>query len=59
MGLANFVTFIDAEPQSGIEKRNETVKSEVEKLLMSNNAACKTIDEIVTLVDQLQRLGMA
>lgn len=43
-----------------VEERIETLKAEVEKLLMSNiNAACKTIDEIVILIDQLQRLGVA
>ncbi|KAK9209485.1 hypothetical protein WN944_001851 [Citrus x changshan-huyou] len=42
-----------------VEKRFETLKAEVKKLLMSNNTAWKTIEEIVTLVDQLQRLGVA
>lgn len=46
-------------PNAEVEKRFETLKAEVEKLLMSNNTAWKTIEEIVTLVDQLQRLGVA
>lgn len=47
-------------PNPEVEERIETLKAEVEKLLMSNiDGACKTIDEIVTLIDQLQRLGVA
>ncbi|XP_024033992.1 (-)-germacrene D synthase-like isoform X1 [Citrus clementina] len=49
----------DKYPNAEVEKRFETLKAEVEKLLMSNNTAWKTIEEIVTLVDQLQRLGVA
>ncbi|KAH9651456.1 alpha-humulene/(-)-(E)-beta-caryophyllene synthase [Citrus sinensis] len=42
-----------------VEKRFETLKAEIEKLLVSNNTAWKTLEEIVAIVNQLQRLGVA
>nr|UJH94382.1 caryophyllene synthase [Zanthoxylum ailanthoides] len=48
----------DMKPDSEIEKRIETLKAEVEKLL-SNGASKFTTDETMTLVDELQRLGVA
>lgn len=54
------VSSTDMNTNPEVEERIETLKAEVEKLLMSNiNATCKTIDEIVILIDQLQRLGVA
>nr|BBD88588.1 beta-caryophyllene synthase [Zanthoxylum piperitum] len=48
----------DIKPDQEIEKRIETLKVEVEKML-SNAASKFRIDEIITLVDELQRLGVA
>ncbi|KAH9803415.1 alpha-humulene/(-)-(E)-beta-caryophyllene synthase [Citrus sinensis] len=42
-----------------VEKRFETLKAEIEKLLVSNNTAWKTLEETVAIVNQLQRLGVA